>query len=348
MLRRSAGVLVAGMLAVCVVPAGAFRAPGLGLAARAAARARVVGLGARPASRALQPRAALPAGLRMSSATAGSAAAADASADSKPAVRKRILSGVQPTGNLHLGNYLGAIRQWVANQDEYENYFCVVDLHAITAPHVPAELTKSSFDIAALYLAAGIDPAKSKVRAERGPAPPNKRTAERRGAAGGAHAGDAALSAARSPRAAIVQVFIQSHVTAHAELCWLLNCESCLPCTAPVLALTPTACGRHRLWAYASRTRGCMPAHTMHAPCVHGSQTLHVSFKVSDGDVMCMCTCVIVRVGVTPMGWMEKMIQYKEKAKKQVHRRVRSHPHSLCVYACVHACIEYLHAITCV
>ena len=53
---------------------------------------------------------------------------------------KRVLSGVQPTGALHLGNYLGAIRQWVQNQDVYDNYFFVVDLHAITVPHDPKKL----------------------------------------------------------------------------------------------------------------------------------------------------------------------------------------------------------------
>mmetsp|Transcript_11464 Transcript_11464/g.14978 ORF Transcript_11464/g.14978 Transcript_11464/m.14978 type:complete len:420 (+) Transcript_11464:88-1347(+) len=115
--------------------------------------------------------------------------------------KKRVLSGVQPTGSLHLGNYLGAIRQWVKNQEEYDNYFCVVDLHAITAPHNPKELRKSTMQSAALYLAAGIDPEKSNI-------------------------------------------FVQSHVTAHAELCWLLNC-------------------------------------------------------------------------VTPMNWLERMIQFKEKARKQ-------------------------------
>ena len=76
---------------------------------------------------------------------------------------KRVLSGVQPTGSLHLGNYLGAIRQWVANQDDFENYFCVVDLHAITVPHDPKKLRQDSLSAAAMYLASGIDPAKSKV-----------------------------------------------------------------------------------------------------------------------------------------------------------------------------------------
>lgn len=95
--------------------------------------------------------------------------------------KKRVLSGVQPTGHLHLGNYLGAIRQWVARQADYENYFCVVDLHAITVPHNPVELAANTYTVAALYLACGIDPT---------------------------HA----------------TVFVQSHVSAHAELTWLLNC----------------------------------------------------------------------------------------------------------------------------
>ncbi|MDC0832222.1 tryptophan--tRNA ligase [Leptolyngbya valderiana BDU 20041] len=95
--------------------------------------------------------------------------------------KQRILSGVQPTGNLHLGNYLGAIRNWVENQHQYENYFCVVDLHAITVPHNPATLASDSYTIAALYLACGIDLDCSNI-------------------------------------------FIQSHISAHSELTWLLNC----------------------------------------------------------------------------------------------------------------------------
>ncbi len=93
----------------------------------------------------------------------------------------RVLSGVQPTGNLHLGNYLGAIRNWVEGQSQYENYFCVVDLHAITAPHDPTALAENTYKIAALYLACGIDLQYSTI-------------------------------------------FVQSHVSAHSELTWLLNC----------------------------------------------------------------------------------------------------------------------------
>lgn len=95
--------------------------------------------------------------------------------------KPRILSGVQPTGNLHLGNYLGAIRNWVQEQDRFENFFCVVDLHAITVPHNPATLAQDTYTIAALYLACGIS-----------------------------------LDHAH--------IFVQSHVSAHAELAWLLNC----------------------------------------------------------------------------------------------------------------------------
>ncbi|MGB3534732.1 MAG: tryptophan--tRNA ligase [Microcoleaceae cyanobacterium] len=95
--------------------------------------------------------------------------------------KQRVLSGVQPTGNLHLGNYLGAIKNWVAGQDQYDNFFCVVDLHAITVPHNPATLATDTYTIAALYLACGIDLDHSTI-------------------------------------------FIQSHISAHSELTWLLNC----------------------------------------------------------------------------------------------------------------------------
>eukprot|EP00542_Grammatophora_oceanica_P023033 CAMPEP_0194035272 /NCGR_PEP_ID=MMETSP0009_2-20130614/7697_1 /TAXON_ID=210454 /ORGANISM="Grammatophora oceanica, Strain CCMP 410" /LENGTH=420 /DNA_ID=CAMNT_0038676545 /DNA_START=180 /DNA_END=1442 /DNA_ORIENTATION=- len=151
--------------------------------------------------------------VRVFSATAEAATEEAAPKPAKRVRTSRVLSGVQPTGSLHLGNYLGAIRQWVEFQDspptedddgnpiKTENFFCVVDLHAITMPHDPKELAESTKASAALYLAAGIDPAKSKV-------------------------------------------FVQSHVSAHSELAWLLNC-------------------------------------------------------------------------VTPMNWLERMIQFKDKAKKQ-------------------------------
>ena len=76
---------------------------------------------------------------------------------------KRIFSGAQPTGNVHLGNYLGALRNWVALQTEYESFFCIVNLHAITVPQDPQVLAKKSRELARIYLAVGIDPNVSTV-----------------------------------------------------------------------------------------------------------------------------------------------------------------------------------------
>ncbi len=95
--------------------------------------------------------------------------------------KQRVLSGVQPTGNYHLGNYLGAIRNWVEGQSEYENYLFVADLHAITVPHDPKQLAADTYTLVALYLACGLDLNHSTI-------------------------------------------FVQSHVSAHSELTWLLNC----------------------------------------------------------------------------------------------------------------------------
>ena len=74
---------------------------------------------------------------------------------------KRIFSGIQPTGNLHLGNYLGAIKNWVALQHQFDSLYCVVDLHAITTPQDPAALRASTIEVAASLLAAGIDPGRA-------------------------------------------------------------------------------------------------------------------------------------------------------------------------------------------
>ncbi len=78
-------------------------------------------------------------------------------------MKKRIFSGIQPSGALHIGNYLGAIRQWVQTQDKSDSLFCVVDLHAITVPQDPKELHQNIRELAAIYFAAGIDPDKSTV-----------------------------------------------------------------------------------------------------------------------------------------------------------------------------------------
>jgi tryptophanyl-tRNA synthetase len=116
-------------------------------------------------------------------------------------MKKTVFSGIQPTGNIHIGNLLGAIQHWVSSQVEYHNIFCVVDLHAITIPQDPVNLKTKTRELAGILLAAGIDPEKS-------------------------------------------ELFIQSHISAHSELAWILNC-------------------------------------------------------------------------ITPMGWMQRMTQFKEKSEKQ-------------------------------
>ncbi|MEL7067526.1 MAG: tryptophan--tRNA ligase [Cyanobacteria bacterium J06581_3] len=115
--------------------------------------------------------------------------------------KPRILSGIQTTGNLHLGNYLGAIRNWVKMQEDYECFLFMADLHAITVPHDPKVLAETTLKVAATYIACGINPEQSTI-------------------------------------------FVQSQLPEHSELAWLFNC-------------------------------------------------------------------------VTPLGWLERMIQFKEKAKKQ-------------------------------
>ncbi len=119
-------------------------------------------------------------------------------------VKPRVFSGIQPSGALHIGNYLGAIRRWVENQETWDNIYCIVDLHAITVPQDPAELRAARIELATVFLAAGLDPAKCAL-------------------------------------------IMQSDVTEHAQLAWLLN-------------------------------------------------------------------------GVTPLGWVERMTQYKDKAGDQRER----------------------------
>ena len=127
---------------------------------------------------------------------------------SAASAKPRVFSGIQPSGGLHLGNFLGAIRNWVRDQDRYDNIFCIVDLHAMTLPYDPTLLQERVLDLAATYIASGISDQ---------------------------HA----------------TIFVQSHIAAHSELAWILECY-------------------------------------------------------------------------TPMGWLERMVAFKEKAGRQSHERVGS------------------------
>src|SRR4028119_1438150 len=72
--------------------------------------------------------------------------------------RRRVFSGIQPSGRSHLGTYLGALKNWVATQDDHDCFFCIVDLHALTVPQDPKVLRANVREMAALYIAAGLDP----------------------------------------------------------------------------------------------------------------------------------------------------------------------------------------------
>lgn len=78
-------------------------------------------------------------------------------------MKKRVFSGIQPTGDIHLGNYLGAVKNWVDSQDEYENFFCIVNSHAITTTQNPKELMEKTYELAAMLIACGIDMKKSSL-----------------------------------------------------------------------------------------------------------------------------------------------------------------------------------------
>lgn len=77
--------------------------------------------------------------------------------------KKTVFSGVKPSGSLTIGNYIGAIKNWISLQDEYDCYYSIVDLHAITVPQVPKDLRKNTLDLLAIYLASGLDPEKSTI-----------------------------------------------------------------------------------------------------------------------------------------------------------------------------------------
>jgi tryptophanyl-tRNA synthetase len=78
-------------------------------------------------------------------------------------MKKRIFSGAQPTGQLHIGNYLGALKNWVALQDEYDALYCIVNLHGITLPQDPVTYRRKTLELAKIYLAAGVDPERSTI-----------------------------------------------------------------------------------------------------------------------------------------------------------------------------------------
>ncbi len=162
--------------------------------------------------------------------------------------RPRIFSGIQPTGKLHLGNYIGALSVWTEDQSKYEGIYCIVDLHALTIPENinPARLRTQSRELAALYIACGLNPNQSAI-------------------------------------------FVQSHVSAHAELAWILNC------------ITPIGWAE-RMTQYKSKARS-------------GSS---VSLGLLDYPVLQAADVLLYQTNIVPIGGDQK--QHVELAADIAHR----------------------------
>ena len=187
------------------------------------------------------------------------------------ATKRRVLSGIQPSGDVQLGNYLGAIKGWVERQSDKENFFCIVDLHALTALQDPDELRQQTRSLAAMLFAAGLDPNQCAV-------------------------------------------FIQSHVTAHAEACWVLNCVTPVGWLERMTQYKDKAGGRESvstgLLDYPVLMAGDILLYDAHEVPVGDDQRQHVEltrdiaqrFNHQFGETFRVPEAVIPQVGARVMG----------------------------------------------
>ena len=187
------------------------------------------------------------------------------------AAKRRVLSGIQPSGDQQLGNYLGAIKGWVERQSDKENFFCIVDLHALTALQDPEDLRRQTRSLAALLFAAGLDPDQCAV-------------------------------------------FIQSHVTAHAEACWVLNCVTPVGWLERMTQYKDKAGGRESvstgLLDYPVLMAGDILLYDAHEVPVGDDQRQHVEltrdiaqrFNHQFGETFVVPEAVIPQVGARVMG----------------------------------------------
>jgi tryptophanyl-tRNA synthetase len=168
-----------------------------------------------------------------------------------PRAAVRVFSGIQPTGLIHIGNYVGAIRQWVELQEQYESYFCIVDLHAITVPYEPEEMQERILETAAANIAAGIDPNRSVL-------------------------------------------FVQSHVHQHCELMWLLT------------TLTPVG-QLERMTQYKEKARRAR----------HGVMAGLLNYPVLQAADVLLYKATLVPVGEDQLQHIELMRDLAERFNKQ-------------------------------
>ena len=205
------------------------------------------------------------------------------------AARRRVFSGVQPSGDPQLGNYIGAFKGWVERQDEKENFFCVVDLHAITMDSDPEELRRQTRELAAVLFACGLDPAKSTL-------------------------------------------FVQSHVTAHAEACWLLNCVTPVGWLERMTQYKDKSAGMASvstgLLDYPVLMAGDIVLYSAHEVPVGDDQRQHVEltrdiaarFNNRFGDTFIIPEAVIPEIGGRVMGLNDPQVKMSKS-----HSHIRGH-----------------------
>ena len=204
-------------------------------------------------------------------------------------MKKRVFSGVKPSARLHIGNYIGAIRNWVGSIDDRENIFCVVDQHAITVDHDPEELRTLTRELIGLYIACGLDPQKANI-------------------------------------------FIQSHIPEHTELAWILNCITPVGWLERMTQFKDKA-GRHRervstgLFTYPTLMAADILLYGVQEVPVGEDQKQHVEltrdiaerFNRKFGDVFTIPEPIIHQVGARIMGLDDPTRKMSKSAEGRFH-----------------------------
>lgn len=204
-------------------------------------------------------------------------------------MKKRVFSGVKPSARLHIGNYIGAIRNWVGNIDDRENIFCVVDQHAITVDHDPEELRTLTRELIGLYIACGLDPQKANI-------------------------------------------FIQSHIPEHTELAWILNCITPVGWLERMTQFKDKA-GSHRervstgLFTYPTLMAADILLYGVQEVPVGEDQKQHVEltrdiaerFNRKFGDVFTIPEPIIHQVGARIMGLDDPTRKMSKSAEGRFH-----------------------------
>lgn len=204
-------------------------------------------------------------------------------------MKKRVFSGIQPSGHLHIGNYLGSIRNWVRDLDSRDNIFCVVDQHAITVDYHPSELRANVRELVGLYLACGLDPDKCNL-------------------------------------------FVQSHIPEHTELAWLLTCVTPMGWLERMTQFKDKVGSKRErvgtgLFTYPTLMAADILLYQSHEVPVGDDQKQHVEltrdiaerFNHRFGEVFVVPEPVIPEVGSRIMGFDDPTAKMSKSAEGQHH-----------------------------